>query len=224
MSGSSQDELPTTLHTERLVLRLVDPSNDSDCKEVVRLYNDPHSGQGGHAKVGVKTIADVRQKVKLHGPKAELCTLAPPPRSHCFLVYLPKSSTSEEDNGGTLIGTVGLSFRSEMPFPDLGWALFDPYEGQGYATEAGKEALHFWRDLVGVEKICAITDEDNARSQRCAERVGFVKAGTVDVLFGRPPNESQSKGRGFVLPGMEWKDGMTIRPTVGNEMQQGDVL
>ncbi len=57
---------------------------------------------------------------------------------------------------------------------------------------------------------------DNARSQKCAERIGFVRAGTLDVVFGNPPHESQRiKGAlAFVLPGMEWKEGMTIYPTI----------
>jgi RimJ/RimL family protein N-acetyltransferase len=54
----------------------------------------------------------------------------------------------------------------------------------------------------------------NEKSQRLAERIGFVEAGTVDVYFGEPGSEKKAAGRGFVLPGMEWKEGLWIRPTL----------
>ena len=54
----------------------------------------------------------------------------------------------------------------------------------------------------------------NEKSQRLAERIGFVKAGTINVVFGLPPDEELISGAvGFVLPGMEWTDGRTIYPT-----------
>ena len=212
-----ENELPSVLHTERLVLRLADPSNPADCDKIISTYTDSRSGSGGHGKVALNTMADVQRKHELHGPKAQFCTLVPPPRGMYFLIHLRDNENDEHEPKGPFIGIAAISFRAEMPYPDLGWALFGQYQGHGYATEAGREALRFWHDLVGVKEICAVTMEDNVKSQKCAERIGFVKAGTLEIVFGEAPNESWAKGRAMTLPGMKWQDGLTLRPTIGME-------
>src|ERR1700761_3768295 len=121
----------TVLITERLHLRLADPDDPTACTAIIRLYNDPHSGLGGNALVNVKTPQDVLRKYELHGPKARFCTLAPPPKGIGHLIYLP--NTENEDEEGTLSGMITMSFRAEMPFPDIGYAVFAPYQGHGYA-------------------------------------------------------------------------------------------
>jgi RimJ/RimL family protein N-acetyltransferase len=39
-----------------------------------------------------------------------------------------------------VIGVTGISHPSYYPEPEMGWALYDGFEGQGYATEAAKAA------------------------------------------------------------------------------------
>ena len=216
MTETSESERePVVLHTERLILRLADPYNDKDCKDIIRLYNDPHAGLGGNAKVSIKSNEDVRAKHQSHGPRAELCTLAPPPYGMMFLCHLLQPGSS--DTEGDLIGAIGMSFRPEMPYPDIGYMLFLPYNGKGYASEAGKTVLQWWRDVIGVKEIFCGALEDNFQSQRLAERIGFVRAGTFNVVFGHPPDEKMATALAFVLPGMEWEEGRTIRPTIGVE-------
>ena len=103
-----------------------------------------------------------------------------------------------------------------MPYPDLGYVLYAAYEGKGYATEAGIKAVEWWRDVIGVKEIWCGTMPDNARALKCAERIGFVRGGTIDVIPGNPPDESKRfKGAvALVLPGMEWKEGLAIYPTI----------
>ena len=216
-------EQSTVLRTERLLLRMADPADSLDCQEIIRIYNDPHAGLGGNVSVNIKTIADVQQKHKTHGPKPEFCKLTRPPRGMYFMAYLPNSETDRTGERGTLIGHLAMSFRPEMPYPDINYALFAAYEGFGYASEAGRAVLHFWRDVVGVKEIFCGALADNARSQRTAERIGFVKAGTFDISFGHPPNEKHATGVAFVLPGMEWKEGQTIRPTIGVETNTANI-
>ena len=109
-----------------------------------------------------------------------------------------------------------MSFRPEIGFPDLGYGIRDAYQGRGYASEAGIKTVQWWRDVIGVKHIWCETLPDNAKSQRCAERIGFVRAGTLDVVFGNPPDENQRVvgAVAFVLPGMAWKEGLTIYPTI----------
>jgi RimJ/RimL family protein N-acetyltransferase len=195
-------------------MRLNDPLKDEDCQLMVKVVSDQESGKGGVAKVGISSVEDVRYKHKVHGPRAEFCTLAPPPRGMYFMVFL-RHTIEGKDVEGDFVGLISIAFRREMPYPDLGWAVFGPYQGRGYATEAGREALKFWRDVIGVKKLCAMTLDGNVRSDSLAERIGFIRAGTVEIIFGLPPNEEKFVGRGFVLPGgMEWKDGLWIRPQI----------
>lgn len=48
--------------------------------------------------------------------------------------------------------------------------------------------LWYWRDLVGVREIFIGCPLDNWASQRCAERIGLVRGGTLTVEKGRPPD------------------------------------
>lgn len=217
LTPESNGGLPTVLHTDRLRLRLADPNDRSDSLEVISLYNDPNGGKGGNAQVGINTVEDVQHKHKVHGPKAHQCTLADPPAGLDFLVYLEKPDAGEEDKQGALVGQMAMSFREEIPFPDLGYMLRAEFQGHGYATEAGREVVRYWRDVVGVREIWCGTLDENKRSQRCAERIGFVRAGTFNILFGRPPNELHRTGTAFVLPGMRWSEDMTVRATIGTE-------
>lgn len=214
---------PVVLHTQRLILRLADPSNDADAERILSMYV---GGSGGHEKLGLSKVDDVRRQHKANGPRAELCTLAPPPVGSYFIIFLPANDDSHNhhDQGdsrreGQQIGMVSMSFRPEVPFPDLGWALYAQYEGKFYATEAARAALAWWRDVIGVKDVWAGTLPDNGRSQRCAERVGFVRAGSLDIVFGDPPDESQrvKDACAFVLPGMTWPSGITVYPTVQHQ-------
>ena len=212
--NDSKSEQPYILYTDRLILRLNDPSKDEDCQLMVKVVNGQESGKGGVAKIGISSVEDVRYKQKVHGLRAEFCTLAPPPRGIYFMVYL-RHTIEGKDVEGDFVGLISIACRCEMPYPDLGWAVFGPYQGRGYATEAGREALRFWRDVIGVKELCAMTLDGNVRSERLAERIGFVRAGPVEIIFGLPPNEEKFVGRGFVLPGgMQWRDGLWIRPQI----------
>ncbi|KAK4505962.1 hypothetical protein PRZ48_003927 [Zasmidium cellare] len=175
-------DYPTTLQTPRLTLRLADPDNLSDCQKIISVYNDPHSSIGGNARVGINTPADVQAKHTAHGPRQEFCTKAVAPKGLFHLTYLRK----ENGEDGDLIGFIGLSFRREMPYPDLGYALFQPFWGAGYAAEAGRAALAFWTETIGVKEVFCGALEGNERSLATAKRIGFVEVGGFDVEFGDP--------------------------------------
>jgi RimJ/RimL family protein N-acetyltransferase len=54
--------------------------------------------------------------------------------------------------------------------------------GQGYATEAAREALRFGFEQVGLGEIVSFTVPQNIRSRRVMERIGLVRdpAGDFD--------------------------------------------
>jgi hypothetical protein len=131
------------------------------------------------------------------------------------LVYLANSEHPDDDSQDALVGMIGMSFRSEVPWPDIGFGISLKYEGHGYASEAGREVLRFWQDQVGVREVCVCTLEDNVKSHRMAQRLGFMEGGPSNIVFGHPPNEQLLHGKAFILPGMTWRNDWTIRPTVG---------
>jgi len=207
------------LRTPRLFLRLADPSSESDSQELLSLYNHPTLAK--EFASGMRTHADIQAKVRTHGPKADFCTKTSPPDGMWFLTYLLPSEEAETAFGTagaeiTLIGSIALNFRDGMPYPDLGYAMLPQFQARGYATEAGQAVLKFWREDVGVKEVCIGTAPYNIPGQKLAEKLGFVRAGTFDVLIGRPPNQTrETGGLGYVLPGMEWIEGRTMVLTVG---------
>ncbi|KAK5172173.1 uncharacterized protein LTR77_003811 [Saxophila tyrrhenica] len=211
--------LPTTLKTDRLILRLLDPDSESDCQEFVGLYERYITRKVGPIP-NVPTVQDIRLKHERTRPKAELCTLASPPRGMIHFIYLQafENDGHNTSDSGPLVGHVLLSFRDEMPFPDLGYSILEAHEGRGYVSEAGRECLHFWHDEVGVKEICIATAVEN----NTAKRMGFEEGGQFTVVNGHPPNEEVEKAKAFVLPGMNWPDGPEVtlqRPARRQEAQ-----
>ncbi|KAK3046603.1 hypothetical protein LTR09_011951 [Extremus antarcticus] len=198
-------EIPTTLRTERLKLRMVNPDSLSDLQELIGLYTAYHTRSGG-ATPSIANMDDIRLKHELMGPRAEFCTLTPPPKGMFHLIYLL--------DGDTPIGHIAFSFRSEMPCPDVGYAILPSHEGRGYASEAGREVVRFWQDVIGVKEIFIGTSHKNLASQGVARRMGFVEGGSFEVVFGLPPNERSEQAKAFVLPGMKWPSGQVLRHTL----------
>ena len=197
MNATAEEDTPTTLHIDRLILRLADPSNTGDSQRIpLDLYR--RESQKHHRRAGETQTLRSQSGILHPHATSERAFL-----SH-FFCELPRQAEAEGE--GDFIGVVGISFRPDMPYPDLGWILLEPYQGYGYATEAAGEALRFWRDVVGVKEICAMTPEDNLKSQRCAERVGFVRAGSVDVVVVGGGGEGavvEGKGDGVAGYGVE---------------------
>lgn len=76
---------------------------------------------------------------------------------------------------GTYVGQVGINRPFEFPEDELGWQLFDGFEGRGYAYEAAVAARDFAFRDVGLKTLVSYIDPDNAPSIRLAERLGAVR-------------------------------------------------
>lgn len=73
---------------------------------------------------------------------------------------------------GETVGSVGINQGPLFPEPELGWFLYDGYEGNGYATE-GAQALRDWVNARGtLPSLVSYMDASNAASQRVAQRLG----------------------------------------------------
>ena len=78
------------------------------------------------------------------------------------------------------VGFVGFSQPDDYPEPEIGWALYDGYEGQGYATEAAGLAINWARGRLA--SLVSYIDPGNTRSVAVAERLGA----TSDPAAARP--------------------------------------
>ncbi len=76
---------------------------------------------------------------------------------------------------GHYVGQAGLNLPDDYPEPELGWLLFEQFEGRGYALEAATLARRFAWDVLGLETLVSYIDPDNHRSIKLAERLGAVK-------------------------------------------------
>src|SRR5437762_242757 len=70
------------------------------------------------------------------------------------------------------IRRVGAPFR---PAVEVGWRLAREAWGFGYATEAGRAAMRYGFEAVGLDEIVSFTAVGNARSRRVMERLGMTR-------------------------------------------------
>ena len=73
---------------------------------------------------------------------------------------------------GQCVGQVGLNHGPLFPEKELGWLLYDGFEGQGFAGEAAA-ALRDWAfGVLGLPTLVSYVDPHNTASRRVAERLG----------------------------------------------------
>lgn len=93
--------------------------------------------------------------------------------------------TVETREAREVAGRVGLLAHDGWPEPELGWHLFDGFEGRGLAHEAALAARRAARELFGRRRPISLIDPDNLRSRRLAERLG-ARVEREDVVLGHP--------------------------------------
>ena len=76
------------------------------------------------------------------------------------------------------------------PFPEIGWRLAREGWGQGYATEAAREAMRFAFEDAGIEELVSYTTVGNVRSRRVMAKLGMARrdpSAPYDFLHPRLP-------------------------------------
>ena len=144
------------LQTERLSLRRF---SLDDAEFIVLLLNDPDFLRFIGDK-GVRTAEDARRYL-LTGPIDSYTR-------HGFGLWLV-----ELQGAGTPIGMCGLLKRDTLPDVDIGFAFLPRYRSQGYAVESAAAVLDHGRRLLGLRRIVAIANDDNAGSIRVLEKIGM---------------------------------------------------
>ena len=70
----------------------------------------------------------------------------------------------------------GLVQRSDLPGPDLGFAMLPAFTGMGLAYEASLAVMELAATTFGLRMLYAITVPTNSRSMNLLRRLGFVSS------------------------------------------------
>jgi len=144
------------LQTERLNLRRM---SLDDAEFIVELLNDPAFLRFIGDK-GVRTTEDARQYI-LTGPVDSY-------ERHGFGLWLVELKDSE-----TPIGICGLLKRETLSDVDIGFAFLPQYRSKGYAFESAAAVMRYGRNVLGLRRVVAITNEENIDSLRVLEKIGM---------------------------------------------------
>lgn len=85
---------------------------------------------------------------------------------------------------GQLIGRAGVIDHIMWDEPELGWHLFDGFEGYGYATEAALAARDWAARELGLGPLISYIHPDNTASARVAQRLGATFERETTLLGG----------------------------------------
>lgn len=148
-----------TLETERLILR---PMRGSDFEPYAALMASPRA-------------------LYMGGPYDELGAW----RMFCqdialWTVYGHGALMIDLKSTGVCAGQVGINHGPLYPEKELGWLLYDGFEGHGYATEAAIALRDWGFETLGLETLVSYIDENNKDSMLVAERLGGVRDDAAD--------------------------------------------
>ena len=92
---------------------------------------------------------------------------------------------------GVSVGMCGLFKRDTLDHPDIGFAFLTGFKGQGYGYEAASALLTYARQTLGLPRLLAIVNPDNAPSIGLIEKLGlryegpYLTSGRVIRQYGR---------------------------------------
>lgn len=90
-----------------------------------------------------------------------------------------------ERASGELVGRAGLWMPEGWPGLEVGWLLARRRWGEGFATEAGRTAIEYAFEVLGVEDVISLIRPENRASARVAERLGESYDRTIELLGAR---------------------------------------
>lgn len=143
--------------TERLILRCVAAD---DAAFVLRLLNEP-SFLRFIGDRGVRTLDDARRYI------AERFTSSY--ERHGFGMWIVERPGMDGP-----LGISGIVKRDTLPDPDIGFAFLPEHWAHGYALESAFAARDHAFGALGVPRLLAIANPDNAPSIRLLERLGMA--------------------------------------------------
>ncbi|MGI8733637.1 MAG: GNAT family N-acetyltransferase [Pyrinomonadaceae bacterium] len=146
----------TVLETERLALREI---TTDDAPFLLQLLNEPSF----ISNIGDRNVRNNEDACRyaLNGPVASYA-------QHGFGLYLV-----ELKEPLTAIGICGLVKRESLPDADIGFAFLPTFWRKGYAVESALAVKHYAFNVLGLPRILAIVNPQNAGSIRVLEKIGL---------------------------------------------------
>jgi RimJ/RimL family protein N-acetyltransferase len=130
-----------------------------DAEFILELLNEPSFLKFIGDK-GVRTLEDARNYI-LNGPVDMYNRLG-------FGLYL-----TELKDGGVPIGICGLIKRDALKDVDIGFAFLPRFWAKGYAYESASAVMAYGKNVLGLNRIVAITSPDNHASAKLLEKLGL---------------------------------------------------
>jgi len=144
------------IETERLFLY---PVSLEDAPFILKLYNAPKFIQFIGDR-NLRTVEDAENYIKQR-----------------FLPHYEKFSFGSfiiiQKSDGKKIGSTGIFSREGLDGPDIGFSFLPEFEGKGFGFESSKKLLDMALSEFGLEKISAITTNENIESQKLIEKLGL---------------------------------------------------
>ncbi|WP_333796920.1 GNAT family N-acetyltransferase [Rheinheimera sp.] len=139
----------------------------ADAALMLRLLNEPDF-IANIADRGVRSLTQAQQYLT-GGPLAMY-------RQHGFGMYRVTRLADGVD-----IGLCGLVYRDYLGKPDIGYAFFPEFAGQGYASEAAAAVYAYGKNVLQLPEIVAIVAPHNIASQKVLQKLGLRKQGQLQV-------------------------------------------
>jgi len=145
------------LETDRLILRRIALE---DAEFMLQLLNEPSFHRYIGDK-GVRTIDDARNYIE-QGPMASYERFG-------FGLFL-----TELKEPRVPIGMCGLLKRETLEDVDIGFAFVPQFWKQGYALESASGVMAYAKDVIGLNRLAAITSPDNDKSISVLLKLGMT--------------------------------------------------
>jgi RimJ/RimL family protein N-acetyltransferase len=158
-------EIPTQLETERLVIRRY-AEGDGQGLYLLLERNDNRNRLAEHVDEATEVRTAVEAEIRIRQWVADWVA-----RTRFVMGICLKSSNEQ-------IGQIWIEPRNwDVPSFELGWFLDSGFWGKGLAAEAANCAMKFIFECLHAHKIIVITRDNNERSYRLAQRLGFHREG-----------------------------------------------
>lgn len=102
----------------------------------------------------------------------------------------------EDRATGAVVGRTGIGYHADWPEPELGWHIYDGFEGRGLAYEGALAARNHAHRVMGLGPVISLIDPLNIRSRSLAERMGatvereIIVRETPALVYRHPAEEA----------------------------------
>jgi len=104
-----------------------------------------------------------------------------------------------------LVGDLMIRLHSEVHrMGEIGWVISPEFSGQGLASEGARELLRLGFEVLGLHRVIARVEAQNAPSRRLAERIGMRQE--AELLLNEWFKGGWSSEVDFAMLESEWRE------------------